>query len=353
MNDKKRVTLDDVAAKAGVTAATVSFALSGKRTLSPQTKAAIMQAVSDLGYEPNLHAQRLATGRSHNEVALFSLNMDLGVGTRKLQFLQAKLSARGFKAPIHGYGAMVGHEIEVDRQIIEVVRDLRRQKPRAIVCYTSMLGDEALGELERFQEEGGTLVCYDFLIGLPCDTVVFDRDDNTYQAARHLLERGHKHLGFFTLGKVGGPRLDGFERARREFGVTAPPSLLGLGSHLEPEKAGIEMAQQFLALPPSQRPSGVCIVNDAAALSFIGIVQLQGVRVPHDLSVVGHDNAPFAAHCGQVPLSTVSHPVEKIVEGIAQLLLSRLDKEYDGAPRTLTVSGEFVARASTQEFSGA
>lgn len=73
---KKTVTIADVAREAGVTGATVSFTLSGKRVISPDTREAVMQAVERLGYTPNPHAVRLASGRCTDLIPLFTLTLD-------------------------------------------------------------------------------------------------------------------------------------------------------------------------------------------------------------------------------------------------------------------------------------
>ena len=114
---------------------------------------------------------------------------------------------------------------------------------------------------------------------------------------------------------------------------------------LDPEKAGKELAARFLALPPNQRPTGAVIVNDLSALTFIGALQSAGIRVPDEVSVVGHDDRPMARH--SVPtLSSVSHPVEEIGQSVVQLLRERLDG-FDGPPREIVVRGQLQIRDSS------
>lgn len=350
-SSKSSITLSDVARVAGVSKATAGFACAGNGLIAQSTRERVLEVARELGYEPNPHAKRLADGRSHNEIALFSLNLDLGVGTRKLQKLQSLLSQRGFKVPIHGYGALIGQEAQA--QVAEFLGDLRRHKPRAIVCYTSQLGPPAIEELRRYQDEGGILVCYDFPVEIECDRVIFDRQDSTHQAAQHLIENGHRRLGLFMLGPqpVGGARLEGFRRALDENGLDVRDKwLFAAGDHWHPEAGGVEMARYFLELKPENQPTGICLLNDAAALSFVATLTRSGIAVPAQISVVGHDDTPASAHSGIVPLSTVSHPSEAIVAGVMELLSGRLTGQYDGAPREIMVRGEMRARESVSQI---
>lgn len=80
--------------------------LSGKRANTPAADA-VWRVARELDYQPNPHAQRLASGRCNGMVPLFSLYLDLGVGAQKIQTVQSLLSEAGLQAPLHtcGYGA--------------------------------------------------------------------------------------------------------------------------------------------------------------------------------------------------------------------------------------------------------
>lgn len=344
----KPATLEDVARAVGVSAVTVSNVLNGKRERSPHREA-ILAAVARFGFEPNPHAQRLAGGRCHNTIGLFSSDLDLNVGTRKIQIIQGLLHDAGFIAPLHAYGRYVGGK-SFDRTTL--LRNLCRQRPRAIVCYTfADLAPDALAELRRYQSEGGLVVSYDHPVPLDCDQVLYDPQDSTYQSAQHLLMRGHRRLGFYTFKRGGNAllHLPGFERALGEWGL-APrgewlfrPDGKGVG---DSEEAGAAMAEHFLAQAPGQRPTGLSIVNDYSAIGFISLVGRAGVRVPGDVSVVGRDDTPLARHVTPA-LTTVTHPIRVIAHTVVELLRDRLEGRYDGPARQVAVRGELIARQST------
>jgi DNA-binding LacI/PurR family transcriptional regulator len=107
------------------------------------------------------------------------------------------------------------------------------------------------------------------------------------------------------------------------------------------------MAQRFLDL--KSRPSALCIVNEYAASAFVNEIQRRGWRVPDDISLVSHDDAPVARFCA-VPLTTVSHPVEDIANQVVRLLRERLENDYGGPARQITIKGQLVVRDSSRSY---
>jgi len=346
--DDKQITLQDIADQMQLSLCTVSQALSGKGRVSIKTRERVCRVAKELGFEPNAAAQRLAHGQGDKSIALFALYLDLGVVTRKLQLLQRDLHERGYDAPIHAFGTNVGSK-EVNQA--ELLRKLRSLRPRAIVLYTMKLNDAAVDEVRQYIRHGGHVVAYDVPLDLDCDKVLFDRSQNTYTAMRHLLDLGHQEIGFYVGSwPVAGnnPRLAGLKTALAEFNVPLSQKWLDFADDADNfayrtnEDLGIQLAEYYLSL--KKRPSAMCIVNDMIAASFVNIVRAHGLRVPEDVSVIGHDDLPFIRTFG---LSTVSHPVREISSGVIEMLMDRLEKGYSGTARTRTVHGELCSRHST------
>lgn len=337
---KAAVTIRDVALAAGVSKSAVSAAFTGNGRLSDETKAVILQMASQMGFEPNLNAQRLQSKGLSNLVGLFTLDLDLSVGTRKIKKIRNLLARQGINMQIHS----CGYQTEAAPR---EVRILCQQRPRAIICNTTDLPGEVFNELRFFQDNGGFVICYDRPTPLDCDSVIFDRANNTYQAARHLLELGHRRIGFFQVGRnqQSSLRFRGFCAALSEFGVSPRQDWLFESQGIDEfEHDGAKMAAHFLAM--ANRPSAVCIVNDFAALAFIAEVERAGLRVPQDVSVVGHDDRPIAQYCN-VPLTTVSQPIDVIAEKVVELLFYRLKCDALTPFRQEIVRGELAVRSSS------
>ena len=345
----RAVTIQDVARHAGVAKATASYALSGKGQLAPETRETVLMAARELGFEPNVNAQRLSSGRCSDTIGLFAVRLDLGVGAQKVQRIQSLLAAQGFRVPVFTGGFQLDGQAARDSETAVFLSDLRRQKPVAIVCNAVSLGPASLAELQKFQGEGGALVVYDHPNELGCDKVIFDRAHNTELAARHLLELGHREIGLYMPGEPATPlpaephpRIAGFRAALEAFGVSFNPDWLWNGGQYE--EGGAALAENFLRA--RNRPSAICVVNDDAAAGFCSALLRAGWRIPDDLSVVSHDDLPIARFFS-IPLTTVSNPVEAVAQNVVELLLHRLQNP-DAPFSSRVLRGELCVRASTR-----
>lgn len=340
-------TLKDVAVALGMHKSTVSLALSGKGTISAETRQRVRETAEALGYEPNTLAQRLARGSETPTVYVISGALDRGLATEKILLIQQELGAHGFETPLYTGHAYTVTE-EISRRQVEQVRNLWRQRPSAMVCAVQRLAPAVLEELASYQKQGGIVVSYDNAVSYSWDQVLFDREENAYRAARILLEAGHRKigLGLTRIPKVPGPtdtqtpRVQGFCKALAEFDVPFHEEWLFQTSTYE--RGGAEMALQFLAL--SERPTAMAIVNDYIALAFMTEVTRAGVRLPQELSVVGHDNQLIAAFC-PVPLTTLTQPIEAIAQAVVARLVARLEGD-DSPAQTIAIESLPVHRNS-------
>lgn len=340
----KAVTLEMVAKSVGITKTAASYALSGKNEVSEATRARVLQAARELGYRPNPHAQRLSSGLCRDMVGIYSSKLDLGVATLFVSELHNFLQKQGYEAPVYTYGHYRGVEGDY-RQLLSA---LCRQRPEGIICNSFNLTEIALDVLEEYQGIGGTIVCvHGTLPGLECDQVVFDRAENTYLAAKVLLEAGHRDIGFCTYGVRNSQeaRRSGFSRALAEYGIA--PREEWFFEAQERETGGVLLAEQFLSL--AKRPTGLCIVNDTQAATFVHQLSRAGMRIPDDVSIVSLDGLP-AAEYGLVRLTSVSHPFREMAATATEWMGERLQKIYSGEPRLATYAGEVVERESVRRL---
>lgn len=322
--------------------ATASRALNGKKHISPATRDAVLKAAQDLGYQPDLHAQRLANGRSHNLVSLFPYS-DLGVGARLAKFLNHRLDEIGVEVEIHTPPSYVSN---FEQRQAAMVNKVRRQRPSVIIFDSPLLASSAVNELRLYMEEGGMVVSYGMPVDLKCDQVQFEIEPRAYMAARHLLELGHRDIGLCFHGPFSSKSLEyqGFARALKKWDVPLQEKWMFKGGDYE--VGGARLAEAFLSWP--EKPTGLCIINDVSASAFIATLARHGLSVPGDISVVGFDNEPAARH-GLVPLTTVTYPLELIGSRIVEFTQTRL-QGYNGLPREVSIESELITRNSSAPF---
>ena len=339
--EQKAVTMEDVARHVGVTRMTVSRVLNGTGRISPAMRTAVQESMRVLNYQPNLHAQRLSTGRCPNLVSLFSLYLDHGGSARRVELIQRALNDKGFDAPLHAYGCFNQNRPVNQGQLLS---DLRRQRPLAIVCFTAGLDDAALQELTRFQQEGGFVVCYDEPADIPCDQVIVDWSISSSLAIMHLMELGHRHIGFYKMGTPDPVSFytHGFRNAMARHGLDVREEwIFSGGMHGE---GGAAAAEHFMTL--KERPTAMCFSEELSAAGFISEVQRGGYTVPRDVSIISMTDLLIARYLS-IPLTTVATPAEAVAESVVELLCSRIEGNYDGPAQTSVIHGMVTIRSST------
>lgn len=333
------MTLKELSKELGLSVTTISDALKETPSgyVAPQTRERVQAAAARLGYRPNLHARRLVTQRATNVVGIYSSVVPTyELQLIKLNAVQKALAAQGYEQNLAIGGA-------------EAFARLARQNPAGLVVFN---WGSSLPALEPYLHPETQLVVLDNPTAVPAnaDLAYFDRTENTRLATQHLLALGHRRLGVFL-------NPDHWPQGERGRGIQAALAayeleLSTVRHYAANLHAGFDtgslVAEQWLA--ETQRPTGMVLLNDETAAGFLTRVLAAGVRVPGDVSVVGHDNRAWSPHLS-VPLTTVTHPAEKLAEAAVALLLERLAGAYCGPTREITIGSELVLRASTAPLS--
>jgi len=168
-------------------------------------------------------------------------------------------------------------------------------------------------------------------------------------AAAHLVERGHRRIAF-----IGGPLTLRQVRERRAGAETSVASAAGANLHVITTlglttAAGRLAADELVAMPPRRRPTAVFAANDLLAIGLLQGLAAHGLRVPHDMAIVGYDDIEFAA-AAAVPLSSVRQPRTELGRRGAELLFEEIDALESGRPVTherVRFQPELVVRLSS------
>lgn len=342
------MTMRDFAARIGVSKTTVSKAFTRNGRIAPETRETILKAADELGFSLNPHAQRLSNGRSMDQVYLFCAGTGGSQGD-KLWQIQRALTAAGLDAPVYSSSRIDWESVE---EQVKALEKLCSHRPHAIVCSTVILPAVALDVLRAYQEEGGRVITYDVPVDLDCDSVVFDRFDNTYRGTQLLLENGHREIGIYVAGSLNVrqgflvPRLEGFRAALAEWGVSENPAWRFDGPGTE--ESGAELFEKYCAL--SERPTAMIIVNESTAAAFIHAAIRQGMRMPEEVSIVSNDGLPAGKYAA-VPITTTTTPARAIADAVVDLTLKRLAQPERPSER-IVVQGELIVRESVTARKG-
>ena len=334
MEPSSRVTIRDVAARAGVSVATVSKVINNRYGVASDTSARVQAIIDELGYEASLVAQSL---RNHRTNVIGILVADLEpFSTELLKGAADAIRGSGFELVIYSAGGHSGDRVGWERRYLS---RLSGTLIDGAVLVTPTVVDVNYGSpIVAIDPHTGQS-------GLP--TVDSDNFRGAQLATGHLLSLGHRRIGMLT----GRPDLEsaqlrerGYREALQAAGAAVDESLIRCGDY-DPE---VSLEQARLLLSASSPPTAVFAANDMSAIATIEVATGLGLHVPADLSVVGFDNIPESALCAP-PLTTVEQPIRKMGERSIELLLSLIRGERPQATH-ITLETNLVIRQSTRAW---
>jgi DNA-binding LacI/PurR family transcriptional regulator len=318
-------TIAEVAERASVGVATVSRVLNGSPAVSDATRRRVLDAIDELGYERNATARALSTGRTAM----------LGVVAPFLAQPSVVARLLGVSRVLAGSEyQLILFDVEQPKPITEL---LGGAQVDGLLCI-SLLPSEA--DLERLARRQVPVVLVDGEHdGLP--GISIDDEEGGRIATRHLVELGHRRIGFLGDHEL---TVFGFTSSRlRRAGATEVCAAAGAELICRQVRHGREPARVIARemLSAEDRPTAVFAASDQQALGVLEAAEDLGLSVPDDLSVVGFDDIEVARYAG---LTTVSQPLERSGADGAQLLLRCLE---GAAQETVRLHLDLVVRATT------
>ncbi len=327
-----KVTLGMVAQACGVSPSTVSRILNGTAVVSAEKREAVDRAIAELGFVPNPIARGLAGGRTFS-VGVVTQSIDSPFYGLALRGIEEELSPAGY-SPLF----VSGHWNEQEEaRCIDV---LRSRRVDGIIVFTGRLSDDALCNLAQSMPvvvTGRTLSAPNLY------SLDFDNFEGARMATDHLLALGHRHIAFIA-GVPGHPdsaeRLGGYKAALKAAGVKFNPKLVLQGMYHE--ESGLLAADQLVE--SGEVFTAIFAANDQMAFGAALALYRRGLRVPEDVSLVGLDDLPGAAH-SIPPLTTIHHAANEIGRSAAMALLQLLSGQ---TPTAGIPEPRLVIRQSTQ-----
>ncbi len=331
-----RIRLQDVAALAGVSEATVSRVMNGKGGVSARTKANVVRVLAELGYEP----AALRTSPRAGSVGLIVPELDNPVFPAFAQAVEARLRDNGYVS-ILGCAGRVGAS---EDDYVETLRS-RGVAGMMIVSgrHADVEGDHGL--YIELVEEGLPLVFVNgHVAGLPVPSVSTADRAAAIAAYRHLDALGHQRIGLLIGPVCYLPvlrKLEGFRAAALAAGDDESTTNALIAESMFSVEGGYAGAQKLLA----EGATAIVAASDLMALGAIRAVRDAGLRVPEDVSIVGYDDTDLMRFTDP-PLTTVRQPVDRIAAQATELLLAQINGQpYD--TREHLVEGELISRSST------
>ncbi|MDQ4137721.1 MAG: LacI family transcriptional regulator [Actinomycetota bacterium] len=324
----------DVAARAGVSAGTVSNVLNRPSYVNAETRDRVRAVIDELGFVPRNRMRQYRPGRVRT----------LGLAIADMAnpfFVDVALGAEA-EGKNRGVGVIMVHNGE-DRDREEQNLDLLAQQRVHGIMIAPV--DESNRGLETLLQRGVPVVFVDRISGdRPCCWIATDDRRGGELAGRHLIDLGHRRLAF-----VGDPdasrqvkdRLRGFLDAAGR-GGSSPEIIRAMWTLEEGRRVGAELVRR----PPGDRPTAVFCANDMIALGILQEAALNGIAVPGELAIAGFDDITWAGRA-TVPLTTIRQARHELGRAAVRKLLEEIEQGPDHTHEHVSFEPELVVRAST------
>jgi len=312
MQKTGQTTINDVARIAGVSKKTVSRVINRSPLLNEETRRRVEEVIGGLGYIPNPQARALALRRNYL-IGLVHDNPNAQTVMNVQQGMLEALHDTEFEMVVR----------PVDRGSATMLDDLRhfleRQRLFGVLLMPPISENDTVAQLCtdigcRYVRMGSAT------LDDPGHMVASNDREAVRAATVFLIEQGHRRIGL-----VAGPhgfrsareRRLGFEDALAEAGIALPRSMVADGNYTF--DSGLIAAERLLDLMP--RPTAIFSSNDEMAAGVIHAARQRGLEIPRDLSIIGFDDTPIAAHVWP-PLTTVRWPIASMARSAALKLIA-------------------------------
>lgn len=330
------VTRDDVAKRAGVSPATVSYVINeGPRPVSAEARAKVLRAIEETGYEPSQIARSLRLKKTNTIAIILPDN-----GNPFFASLERAISEASFSA---GYSLITCHSAwDVDRES-GFVSLIRSKQVDGVILVPAGHQVPALERLAHFKIPV-VVVDRSAPNGLaPC--VRADDFAGGKMAAEHLLALGHRRIVCITRPTYLEHIMDrsrGYLAALQQHGVETRPEWIVQGGFSF--EGGVEAGRQILKLQP--RPTAIFAYNDVHAIGAMHVIVEAGLRVPADISIVGFDDIPEASYTNPA-LTTVTQPRRDMGRMATELLVRMIAGGNPPRKNRIVLKTELIVRGST------
>jgi len=333
---KKRSTLADVAAKADVSAVTVSRVLRHPEMVSEALRDRVDQAVTELGYVRNQLASALASTRS-GVIGVTVPSLTNGVFVEYLTAIHELMIPGGFQVMVLN----VRYSAEEEERAIDTM--LGHHVEAMIVAGV----DQTERSRMLLKQSGIPVVQTMDLTDDPVDlNIGFSHDDAGYRAARFLYDLGRRRIGHLTarLDPRSRRRHQGYLRAMNEAGIGSP-KLVASTPRASTVKIGGELFLEVLGREPNLDAVFCC--NDDLALGAIFECQRRGIRIPEDIAILGFNDLEYSASTFP-SLSSVTTPRAEMARWAAASVLEIIRGSGERPiQRRVDLGFNVAARAST------
>lgn len=333
-------TIYDISKEAGVSTATVSRVLNGSDKVKPATKEKILEIMKKYNFAPNASARAMKIQASRTIGVLCPDSSDLFY-SKAVHHVEQQLQKHGYEALI----CSAGYKKDIQKNFIDLIIS---QKVDALI----LVGSDFIGTTEDEQQyikeasEHMPIMLMNSAFDYPnVYSVLCDDHASTFEATSAMIESGIRDILYLynSHSYSGTRKLNGYKAAMEKYNIKDYEKYIHLYNQ-EAEQINEVVAFVDAIARSGQKFHGIVCSNDTIAMGCAKYAQLNGIRVPEDLSIIGYNNS-FLTTCSIPDLSSVDNRIGTQAHQIVQVLLGVLAGE--DMPKRTVFPGELIKRGST------
>ncbi|TDQ06857.1 LacI family DNA-binding transcriptional regulator [Pedobacter metabolipauper] len=313
---KKKVSIKDIARQLGISISTVSFVVNGKakeKRISDDLTKKVLQLVEELDYKPDALAKSFRTGKT-NIIGFLVADISEPFFSGIARFIDEKASQKGYKIIYSSTKNNKNKAIE----LLQIFQD------RHVDGYIIALPEGLEDEVKALTLNQKPVVLFDrYFPELNTDHVIINNEESTYNATKHLVDNGYKHIGFVTIDTIEQQMLDrlkGYELAIKTEGLQESIIKIPYSNSASSIK---EISAYF---QKEQQLDAVIFAANYICMDGLRSIQRLDLKIPEDLAVVSFDDFELLEFSSPT-ITAIAQPLEDIAENIMSILLSRLDDQ--------------------------
>ncbi|HGJ5872670.1 MAG TPA: HTH-type transcriptional repressor PurR [Arsenophonus apicola] len=328
-------TIKDVAKLAGVSTTTVSHVINNTRFVAKKTKTIVWAAIKTLNYSPSAVARSLKVNHTKS-IGLLATSNEAPYFAEVIESVENNCYSQGYTL------ILCNSHNNLNKQQA-YLQMLAQKRVDGLLVMCSEYPKQLLGMLEEYRNIPMVVMDWGQAHGDFTDVIIDNAVYGGYLAGRYLIERGHRDLGIISgplKRNTGSGRRQGFLNAMKEANIQPHDKWIVEGD-FEPS-SGYDAMKQILN--HQQRPSAIFCGGDIMAMGAICAANELGIRVPHDISIIGYDNVRNARFFTPA-LTTIHQPKERLGQMAFTMLLDRIINKRKDA-QTIEIHPELIERRS-------
>jgi LacI family transcriptional regulator len=338
----KKITIEDIAKRAGVSKGTVSAVINAKNTVKTATRDHILAVMKEVNFRPKGVARNLKNGTQDKTIGVIIKDLNYPFYTSIATGVRNYANSKGYSVIVTS--SENDHECEKKFSHLFSAKDIKGTIIAPIV--------EGIAEIEHLFKL--KMINYPFVLledvkGIQANVVAIDNIKAIKRAVKYLIDSGHTKIVHFA-----GPlqsshtqeRIEGFRHAFSESTLVFNKEMIvPVGSHYE-ESFG-KTIDYFKNKNREDYPTAIVCFNDQQALAVMSALKHLNINIPDDISIIGNDDI-YYAKIYPVPLTTIRAPQEEIGRRAAEILIRNIESSTLLPNERVVLETEFIIRESTK-----